>query len=128
LSAKCVIVVVIVTDGLLLIVLICEFVDVTVKYEGVCCADILDSVVGEIDDDNVTVCMGDVLGYGEMDPSLDCVICGETELLIVVEPDSEETCVFVFAVVALGLAVCEGGIEEVIVTDWLFELVELELI
>lgn len=61
-SAKCVIVVVIVTDGLLLIELICEFVDVTVKYDGVGCADILAAALGEFDDDNVSVCMGDVLG------------------------------------------------------------------
>lgn len=53
---------------------------------------------------------------------MDSVICAEVELLMVgvcvVELDSEETCVFVFAVVGLGLVVTEGE----------FEIMELELI
>lgn len=42
------------------------------------------------------------------------------------EPDSEETWVFVF--VKVGLVVCEGCGEELIVVDGVFELMELGLI
>lgn len=77
LSVKCVIVVVIVTDGLLLFDLICDTADVSVKYDGVGCVDILAAVLGEFDDENVTVWSGVVLGYGEKDASADSVICTE---------------------------------------------------
>lgn len=76
-SAKCVIVVVIVTDGLLLTVVICDAVDVTVKYDGVGCVDILAAALGEFDGGSVCVWTGVVLGNGEADASVDSVICGE---------------------------------------------------
>jgi hypothetical protein len=85
--AKYVIDVVIVTVRLLLIVLVCDSVDVIVKYDAV--------GIGDFDDDNVRVWAVVLLGYEDADASTDNDVCGDPELLCVVEPDSEKTCVFV---------------------------------
>ena len=67
--------------------LVCDSVDVIVKYDTV--------GIGDFDDDTVRVWTGVLLGYEDADASTDIVVCGDPELLCVVEPDSEKTCVFV---------------------------------